>query len=34
MNENQEYNGKVFLRYYFEDEGEIYDEKACVGSLD
>ena len=34
MNENQEHNGKVFLRYYFEEEGEIYDEKVCVGSID
>jgi len=34
MNEKQEHNGKVFLRYYFEEEGEIYDEKVCVGSVD
>ena len=34
INDNQEHNGKIFLRHYFEEEGEIYDEKVCVGTLD
>ena len=34
MNTNQQYNGKIFLRYYFEEEDEIYDEKVCVGKID
>ena len=27
---DQQYNGKLFLRQYFEEEGEIYDEKICI----
>ena len=30
MNNKQEHNGKVFLRYYFEEDGEIYEEQVCV----
>ena len=33
INEGQILNGKVFLRYYFEEDDEIYDEKVCVGTL-
>ncbi len=29
-NDNKEHNGKVFLRYYFEEDEEIYDEKVCL----
>ena len=29
-NKDQQYNGKLFLRQYFEEEGEIYDEKICI----
>ena len=29
-NNNKEHNGKVFLRYYFEEDEEIYDEKVCL----
>jgi hypothetical protein len=29
-NKDQQYNGKFFLRQYFEEEGEIYDEKICI----
>tara|TARA_B100002052_G_C15856991_1_gene588059 strand:+ start:502 stop:975 length:474 start_codon:yes stop_codon:yes gene_type:complete len=32
-NEAQEYNGKIFLRYYLEEDGEIYDETICIGSI-
>ena len=30
MNNKQEHNGKVFLRYYLEEDGEIYEEHVCV----
>ena len=30
MNNKQEHNGKIFLRYYFEEDGEIYEEHVCV----
>ena len=33
INEGQILNGKVFLRHYFEEEDEIYDEKVCIGTL-
>ena len=33
INEGQILNGKVFLRHYFEEEDEIYDEKVCIGNL-
>jgi hypothetical protein len=33
INEGQILNGKVFLRHYFEEDDEIYDEKVCVGTL-
>ena len=26
----QQHNGKVFLRYYFEEENEMFDEVVCV----
>lgn len=29
-NENKEHNGKIYLRYYFEEDGEIYEESVCV----
>lgn len=29
-NQNKEHNGKIYLRYYFEEDGEIYDESVCV----
>jgi hypothetical protein len=29
-NENQEHNGKIYFRHYFEEDGEIYDESVCV----
>lgn len=32
INNNQKYNGKIYMRYYFEEEGEIYDEQVCVTS--
>ena len=32
-NEDQMHNGKVFLRHYFEEDGEICDEMVCVGSV-
>ena len=32
FNYNQQYNGNIYLRYYFEDAGEIYDEQVCVSS--
>ncbi|MEO2144007.1 MAG: hypothetical protein ABGW83_07835 [Flavobacteriaceae bacterium] len=34
LNTNKKYNNKIFLRYYFEEEGEIYDEKVCVRDKD
>lgn len=33
-NTNQEHNGKVYLRYYFEEDEEILEEIICVGTLD
>jgi len=33
INKGQILNGKVFLRHYFEEDDEIYDEKVCVGTL-
>jgi len=33
INKGQILNGKVFLRHYFEEEDEIYDEKVCIGNL-
>ena len=33
MNNMQEHNGKIFLRYYFEEDGEIYEELVCVSSI-
>ena len=33
-NNNQGHNGKIFLRYYFEEKDEIYEEKVCVGVID
>ena len=33
-NNNQEHNGKIFLRYYLEEKDEIYEEKVCVGVID
>lgn len=33
-NTNQEHNGKVYLRYYFEEDEEIIEEIVCVGTLD
>jgi hypothetical protein len=33
-NSNQEHNGKIFLRYYFEDDDEIYEEIVCVGFVE
>ena len=33
INKGQILNGKVFLRHYFEEEDEIYDEKVCIGTL-
>ena len=32
INNNQKYNGKIYMRYYFEEEGGIYDEQVCVFS--
>tara|TARA_X000000950_G_scaffold92235_1_gene116114 strand:+ start:3599 stop:4045 length:447 start_codon:yes stop_codon:yes gene_type:complete len=32
INNNQKYNGKIYMRYYFEEAGEIYDEKVCIYS--
>ena len=29
-NHNQIHNGKIYLRYYFEEQGEMYDEKVCL----
>jgi|TARA_B100000959_G_scaffold281367_1_gene345268 hypothetical protein len=34
MNSNQEHNGKIFLRYYFEEDEEIYEEIVCVCTVD
>ena len=33
MNNMQEHNGKIFLRYYFEEDEEIYEELVCVSSI-
>ena len=33
MNDNKQHNGKVYLRYYFEEDEEIYDEKVCVATI-
>jgi hypothetical protein len=33
MNDNKQHNGKVYLRYYFEEDEEIYDEKVCVVTI-
>ena len=33
MNNKQKHNGKIFLRYYFEEDGEIYEELVCVSSI-
>lgn len=32
-NENKEHNGKIYLRHYFEEDGEIYDESVCIFSV-
>jgi hypothetical protein len=34
INDNQQHNGKVYLRHYLEEDNEIYDEKVCVGRID
>ena len=33
INDNKQHNGKVYLRYYFEESEEIYDEKVCVVTI-
>ena len=32
INDHQKYNGKIYMRYYFEEAGEIYDEQVCISS--
>ena len=33
MNNMQEHNSKIFLRFYFEEDGEIYEEIVCVAGI-